>query len=217
MPELQRAIMDKLYGQDVWERLNPALVADEAQGWNGSHPSLRRLAQSTRDTTVIDVGVWKGQSTITMARAMREAGIDGCVIAVDTFLGSAEHWDHTRNLFGRSHGLPDLYGTFLANVHAAGVTAYVVPLPQTSSNAAIVLRRLRITASVIHIDAAHEYEAVLQDAQDYWAILKPGGYLIGDDYDPSWPGVIRAAGEFSAKLCRPLTIEQPKWILQKPD
>jgi predicted O-methyltransferase YrrM len=75
MPELQRAIMDKLYGQDVWERLNPAVVADEAQGWNGSHPSLRRLAQSTRDATVIDVGVWKGQSTITMARAMSEAGI----------------------------------------------------------------------------------------------------------------------------------------------
>jgi hypothetical protein len=91
-----------------------------------------------------------------------------------------------------------------------------VPLPQTSSNAAIVLRRLRITASVIHVDAAHEYEAVLQDAQVYWAILKPGGYLIGDDYDLAWPGVIRAAGEFSAKLCRPLTIEPAKWILQKP-
>ena len=164
---------------------------------------------------MIDVGVWKGQSTIAMARAMKDEGIDGCVIAVDTFLGSAEHWDPARNLFTRSHGFPDIYGTFLANVHAAGVTGYVVPMPQTSANAAIVLRRLHITASVIHIDAAHEYEAVLKDARDYWAILAPGGYLIGDDYHPTWPGVIRAAGEFSAKLCRPLTIEQPKWILQK--
>jgi hypothetical protein len=216
MPELQRTIMQKLHGQDVWERLSPVVVADEVQGWNGDHPSLRRLTQSAADAAVIDVGVWKGQSTITMARSMRDAGIDGCVIAVDTFLGSAEHWDLTRNLFTRTHGFPDIYGTFLANVHAAGVSGYVVPMPQTSANAAIVLRRLGILASVIHIDAAHEYEAVLKDAENYWAILAPGGYLIGDDYHPSWPGVIRAAGEFSSKLCRPLTIESPKWILQKP-
>lgn len=94
---------------------------------------------------MIDVGVWKGQSTIAMARAMKDEGIDGCVIAVDTFLGSAEHWDPARNLFTRSHGFPDIYGTFLANVHAAGVTGYVVPMPQTSANAAIVLRRLAMS------------------------------------------------------------------------
>jgi len=215
MPELQRTIMQKLYGHDIWEQFRPVASADEAQGWNGNHPSLRRIAGSTGGAIVIDVGVWKGQSTITMARAMKDAGIDGCVIAVDTFLGSAEHWDPGRNLFTRYHGLPDIYGTFLANVHAAGVTGYVVPMPQTSANAVMILRRLRIIASVIHIDAAHEYEAVLKDAQDYWSILAPGGYLIGDDYHPTWPGVIRAAGEFSATLCRPLTIEAPKWILQR--
>ena len=30
MPELQRASMDKLHGQDVWERVNPAFLAGEA-------------------------------------------------------------------------------------------------------------------------------------------------------------------------------------------
>jgi hypothetical protein len=140
MPELQRTIMQKLYGHDIWEQFRPVTSADEVQGWNGNHPSLRRLAGSTGGAIVIDVGVWKGQSTITMARAMKDAGIDGCVIAVDTFLGSAEHWDPGRNLFTRHHGLPDIYGTFLANVHAAGVTGYVVPIPQTSANAAMILR-----------------------------------------------------------------------------
>jgi hypothetical protein len=44
MPKLQRTVMQNLYGRDVWERLSPATVADEVQGWNGDHPSLRRLA-----------------------------------------------------------------------------------------------------------------------------------------------------------------------------
>jgi predicted O-methyltransferase YrrM len=216
MPELQRIIMQKLYRHDVWDRFTPDAAPGEVEGWNGSHPSLARLTQARGNATVVDVGVWKGQSTITMARAMKTAGVDGCVIAVDTFLGSAEHWDTARNLFTRSNGFPNIYQTFLANVHAAGITDYVVPMPQTSVNAAMILRQLRITASVIHVDAAHEYESVLNDAQEYWNILAPGGYLIGDDYHPSWPGVIRAAGELSARLCRPLSIESPKWILQKP-
>ena len=216
MPELQRTIMQKLYGDNIWERFTPSVAADEAQGWNGNHPSLQRLAGSVGDAVVIDVGVWKGQSTITMARAMKDAGIDGCVIGIDTFLGSAEHWDRARSLFRRWNGFPDIYQSFLTNVYNAGLTGYIVPMPQTSANAAIILRQSRVVASVIHIDAAHEYEAVLKDAQDYWTILAPGGYLIGDDYHPTWPGVVRAAGELSAKLCRPLTIEPPKWILEKP-
>jgi hypothetical protein len=49
---------------------------------------------------------------------MKDAGLDGCVIAVDTFLGSAEHWDPAGNLFTRHHGLPDIYGTFRCSFQA---------------------------------------------------------------------------------------------------
>ena len=49
-------------------------------------------------------------------------------------------------------------------------------------------------ADIIYIDAGHEYEAVLLDAQLYWNLLNPGGYIIFDDY--SWPGVIKAVDEF---------------------
>jgi hypothetical protein len=210
--------MEKLYGGDIWDKFQPVTVDTEVQGWNGRHPSLDRLISAGAGvaTIVIDVGVWKGQSTITMANAMRTAGIDGCVIAVDTFLGSFEHWSGRNALFRRKNGHPDLYDTFLNNVYAADLTRYIVPLPQTSSTAAMILTHLQIAASVVHIDAAHDYEEVLRDATAYWALLGPGGYLIGDDYHASWPGVIRAAGEFSARVGRPLTIEIPKWIMLKP-
>jgi predicted O-methyltransferase YrrM len=216
MPELTKTLMQKLYGRDIWQGFRPAAVSTEVQGWNGNHTSLKRLTSSEGAKIVVDVGVWKGQSTITMAHAMRSRNIDGCVIAIDTFLGSAEHWSGPLSLFEREHGRPDLYKTFLSNVWEAGLTDYVIPMPQTSVTSAVILARLGVTASVIHVDAAHEYDEVMRDAVEYWKLLKPGGYLIGDDYsDDSWPGVLKAAGEFSAKVGRALVIEPPKWILRK--
>lgn len=214
MPELQRAVMRKLYGRDIWEGFRPAREPQpEIQGWNGTHPSLAHLAATAAQKVVVDVGVWKGQSTITMAAAMKDAQLDSCVIAIDTFLGSVEHWG--AGLHGRYHGLPDLYQTFLENVFYRGVTDYVVPLPQTSTNAAVILQALGISAAVIHVDASHRYADVMQDAEHYWHLLGEGGFLIGDDYNDIWPDVIQAAGEFSAKVRRPMIVQGPKWILQK--
>jgi hypothetical protein len=213
MPALQKSIIQRLYGEDIWKGFEPA-PEELLQGWHGDHPSLSRLASAQGAKVVLDVGVWKGQSTINMATALRDENIDGVVIAIDTFLGSIEHWGG--DLFRRQHGMPDLYDQFLSNVVRARVQDYVVPMPQTSVSAAIILQRLGIEASVIHIDAAHEYEEVLRDAREYWKILLSGGYLIGDDYDTTWPGVVRAAGEFSAEVVQPLIVEPPKWIIQKP-
>jgi len=204
--------MHRLHRTNIWDGVTPG--AGAVQGWNGDHPALARLAVAPGARIIIDVGVWKGQSTIAMATALRDAGIDGCVIAVDTFLGSPEHWGG-EGLFATRHGMPDLYETFLGNVAAAGLQGFVVPMAQTASGAAAILRDLGITASLVHIDGDHAYAAVAQDARDYWPIVAPGGHLVGDDYHPSWPGVMRAAQEFAAFLGRPLAVEPPKWIIRK--
>ena len=216
MTERCDAIMKALYGHNIWEGFTASPVEAAVQGWNGDHPSLTKLASAPGDKVVVDVGVWKGQSTITMASALRARGINGCVIGVDTFLGSREHWNLGPSFFTRRAGMPDIYQTFLSNVHAMGLQGYVVPLPQTSLTAAWVLQKVGITAAIVHIDAAHEYDEVLRDASEYWKVLAPGGLLIGDDYHTTWPGVVRAAGEFSAKTNVPLSIEFPKWIMRKP-
>ena len=141
------------------------------------------------------------------------------MIAIDTFLGSAEHWNRDSDMFRlipRRNGLPLLYEQFMSNIVRRQLQDWVVPLPQTSTAAAHILRNCGIKADVIHIDAAHEYEAVLNDAQMYWNLLNPGGFLTGDDYDATWPGVVKAADEFAARLGIPLRNVPPKWILRKP-
>lgn len=215
MTLIHRQLMMTLYGHDIWEAYEPTAAPNGVvDGWNGNHPSLRHLAETGEENkVVIDIGVWKGQSTITLANALRESEINGCVLAVDTFLGSPEHWGEA--YFERRHGMPSLYNIFLDNVFHAGLTDYVIPVPQTSSTAVAVFRARGIDASLIHVDAAHEYEDVLRDVSNYWSVLRSGGTMVGDDYHETWPGVIRAAGEFSARTGRPLSIDPPKWIMQK--
>ena len=214
MPSIQHEIMQQLYGKNIWADFVPGQSQEVVEGWNGIHPSLTRLASIPGRKCVVDIGVWKGQSTITLANAMKAHEIDGCVISVDTFLGSIEHHDSLNEL--RINGRPRLFEVFMTNVYENGVSDYVVPFPQTSITASAILKQRGILADIVHVDAAHEYREVLADCEAFWPIVKPGGYMIGDDYVQGWWGVVKAAGEFSSQLCLPLTIEFPKWILQKP-
>jgi hypothetical protein len=212
--------MNRLYGRDIWQGFYPTRQSQgEVQGWNGKHPVFDKLLREIPIKIIVDVGVWKGQSTIFMAKILHKIlneGEHGCVIAVDTFLGSPEHWRHDGRLFERVFGMPDIYRTFLENVFFEGVHELVVPLPQTSANAARILNATGLRVGLVHVDASHDYESVLQDATNYWPLLAAGGVLVGDDYHETWPGVVRAADEFAAKVGLEITVIMPKWIIRKP-
>jgi hypothetical protein len=207
-----------IHGTNVFDGYVPVSPEDSA-GWNSEHATFDEAIAAVRPNVVIDVGVWKGGSTIYLAELLRKNGVAGTVISIDTFLGSLEHWDRKSDAFNmvyRRHGMPLLYDQFLSNLVLRNLTDIVVPLPQTSTTGALLLRRLGIKAGLIHIDASHEYEDVLKDSRMYWEILAPGGYLIGDDYHHYWPDVIRAADEFAAEKGVSLSARDPKWVVRKP-
>jgi len=213
-------ISEKLYGKNVWDSFPFESELVDLQGWNGEHPSLALLNKSFDFQIIIDVGVWKGQSTIMLAKNLRDNGIPGVVLAVDTFLGSPQTWDWERGdnyLYHRTPGgMPDIFSRFANNVFDQDLCSIIIPIPQTSVCAAHVLKRLDIRPTLVHVDAAHEYEEASRDMREYFSLLSPGGIMIGDDYHPNWPGVVRAANEFAAEQALPLVINSPKFILQKP-
>jgi hypothetical protein len=142
------------------------------------------------------------------------------VIAVDTWLGAADHWTHKtwfRHL-AFEHGYPTLQRTFMANVVDAQLQEHVVPLPLDSLNAAAVLGHFGVQADMIHIDAGHEYASVIADLRAWWPILKPGGLYIGDDYygGGTWVGVEQAHDEFFAELGLELEHTHGKCRVRKP-
>ncbi len=209
--------MNRIHGGNIFDGFVPTF-AEDRQGWNSEHTSFEEIVRGLRPGVVIDVGVWKGASTIYLANLMKHNQIPGVVIGIDTFLGSVEHWDRTSGFAGHipfQFGMPLLYEQFLSNVVRCGVQDVVVPLAQTSRVAGELLRRLGVRAGLIHIDASHDYDDVLQDARTYWEILIPGGFLVGDDYNTDWPDVIRAANQFGVEKSVQVLSSKPKWIVRK--
>ncbi len=188
----------------------------DRQGWNSRHGFFETAIQSTQPRLIIELGVWKGMSCLHMANLMEREGIDGQILAIDTWLGSSNHLSVAgrRSELKPVDGYPSVYRTFLANVFDAGHSGRIVPLPMDGTSAAFALKRLDVKAEVIHIDASHEYEAALADFRNYWPLLGEQGILIVDDYG-SWPGVTRAACEFAAEVDRPLFGSMAKAMIPK--
>jgi hypothetical protein len=115
-----------------------------------------------------------------------------------------------------NRGRSTLYDIFLRNIVACGVTEYVVPLPIDSINAAMVLTDLGVSVDMIHLDAAHDAMSVSMDLQAWWPLLRSGGVLIGDDYDPAFPGVVMAFDAFAERQGVVLECSAPKVRLRKP-
>lgn len=192
------------HGRDPFADPPAALRALDLQGWRSVHPYLEEAVVERRPGVIVEVGAWKGASALYMARLMAGHGIDGTVIAVDTWLGAVDHWARA-DLFAElatEHGYPSLYRTFLANVLHERLADRVLPLPLDSVNAAELMRLRGVSADVIHLDAGHEEASVAADLRAWWPVLRPGGLFVADDYDRlggQFPGVMRAVDAFQAE------------------
>ncbi|MEH3118606.1 MAG: class I SAM-dependent methyltransferase [Methylorubrum populi] len=224
MPGIKNELVETLwFGKDPFTAFPDGLFQADAQGWNENHPYLREGIDDLRPKIVVEVGVWKGSSSIVMAKRMKDLRIDGAVIAVDTWLGAVDHWAH-ENWFSSlvvEHGQPMLMRTFMTNVVKSEVSDYIVPLPLDSINAAELLKLRQVQVDMVHIDAGHEYESVISDLKAWWPLVRPGGLLVGDDYydnDRDWPGLKRAFHEFfsNAGIECPLENTSAKCRVRKP-
>jgi hypothetical protein len=152
---------------------------------------------------IVEIGVWKGGSTIFMANELKKHDLSSVVIAVDTWLGSSEHWVGSfSSHLSVINGYPRLYYKFMSNVVRSNAANFVLPLPIDSLNGARILDYLGIRPDMIHLDGAHDYDSVLSDLRAWWPLLARGGILIGDDYfsDGTWATVRKAFDDFFGAL-----------------
>jgi predicted O-methyltransferase YrrM len=210
------------YEHDVYEGFEPLSEA-QMSGWSPTKEFYADIVSQVKPRLIVEVGVWRGLSLIYLASSLKELTGGGAVIAVDTWLGAPEFWnrkfssgakDATRDLRWK-HGYPQVYYEFLSNVVKNDLQDTVIPLPVPSRTAAQLLEEKKISADIIHIDAAHEYDSVVEDINIWFPILAEGGVLLGDDFSDSWPGVVQAACEFADKLSVDLHNHGKKWWIYK--
>lgn len=113
---------------------------------------------------ILEIGSWEGMS----ARFLSFRFSKSSVVAVDTWEGSEEN-----------DNVPiDLLQRFQKNT--ADLGDRVITFRGTSSD--FFRQHSGEHFDLIYIDGSHEARDVLRDALDAWAVLKPGGYLVFDDY-----------------------------------
>jgi len=158
--------------------------------------AARQTALATADPVVVEIGSWKGRSTIAIAGGLRAAG-RGRVFAVDPHHGSAEH---------QGGGPVDTFPEFLENVASRGLGGHVVPIRETSHAA-----RARFADRSVHmlfIDGAHDYASVRQDIDDWRSALVVGARVAF--HNTEWPGVGRALRE--VVVCARSEFRQPRLV-----
>lgn len=153
------------------------LFLDEA--W-ALHEAVRNFTGDSRSLTVVEIGSFKGRSTIALALGVKARGM-GTVFAIDPHTGAGTpKWPAETAL------------EFQANIAAAGVDDVVELLVLTSHAARPQFAAKSI--DVLFIDGSHEYEDVRLDILDWQTALKDESVVAFND--PTSPGVYRALGEF---------------------
>lgn len=122
---------------------------------------------------IVEIGSWKGLSTIYLAAGSKRAGRER-VTAVDLF-------DHSLAEFQR-------------NVIRAGVADWIDPLIGDSATTAREWSGQPIR--LLYIDGDHAYEHVKNDYESWWHRIIPGGVIVFHDVlEPGLPDVSRFLDE----------------------
>jgi predicted O-methyltransferase YrrM len=131
---------------------------------------------------IVEIGSWKGKSTICLARGSL-AGGKAKIHAIDPHTGSPEH--------SREFGVVWTFDEFRRNIENAGMTEMVIPHVDYSD---AVARKFDEPVELIFIDGLHEYEGVKIDFDAWFPKVVEHGTMAFHD-TTCWPGVLRVMCE----------------------
>jgi hypothetical protein len=219
MGEFAASILSRLHPTNPYDGFDYRAHPLDLQG-GGGREVMTRVFDALNPKLIVEVGTWKGGSACFWAKLMKERGIDGAVVCIDTWLGGLDHITRPKSAEWQikkywKHGYSTLYYQFLANVMHEGLQDYIVPVPTTSAIGARWLQAQNLVVDIAYIDASHDEDDVYEDMKGYWKTLRNGGIMCGDDWDAAWFGVICAVNRFAREKDLNLQIAPPTWVLQK--
>jgi hypothetical protein len=130
----------------------------------------------------VEVGSWKGKSSVYMAVEIANSGKNIKFDCVDTWKGTEEEHGTIQEVVDGT-----LYETFINNI--SPVKEIINPIRMDSAEAAGLYEDGSL--DFVFIDADHSYEGVKRDIIAWLPKVKNGGVLAGHDY--GWAPPIRQA------------------------
>lgn len=162
----------------------------------------------------VEVGAWKGKSASYMAVEIINSGKNIKFDCVDTWAGSEEHLDPKSNFYEPifENGKDGLYNHFIDNMKP--VEKYYKPIRLPSVDASHLYEDNSL--DFVFIDAAHDYDNVLQDIIHWYPKVKSStGIIAGHDY--TWCDDVKRAVHFFFNPMDYSVIEtEGCWMVLKP-
>lgn len=137
-------IWKMFYEQNPYDQFDYRKYPHDVIGFEGHSIVFKEIVDQFKPKLSLEVGSYKGQSSISIAKAIVDYGH---LICVDTWLGSSEFFLYEFGTKQRSdrnlhlvNGYPSLYYYFLANICYENLQNYVTPFSSTSMTAQVVFK-----------------------------------------------------------------------------
>ena len=154
---------------------------------------------------IIEFGSFIGNSALAWARAIKRLEYSTVVVCVDTWLGEANFWRSKGKLLGPqgADGQPRLFEAFMLNTRTRtrNASRYLLPVRMAADSALryfaeLVAKKGLPRPAAIYVDTAHTYPETVLELRSAYALLPPGGFLVGDDFRGDWAEVQQSVNEF---------------------
>lgn len=156
----------------------------------------------------LEVGCFMGKSTAYLLEAIKKSGKAISVWVIDIFESECKHHADLIN----ENGGGTLLEIFEKNMAQLGFKPNTVIGKSDDQYKNFNDESF----SMIFIDAAHDYESVKADLNNFYPKLKSGGIFAGHDYGEATAGVGKAVDEFVKEKNLKLYVMTASWILIKP-
>lgn len=141
------------------------------------------------NSVLVELGSFQGRSSVAIAAVLPESSVLHCI---DFFEGTILSPGQVRPPMEEVVKMN--VDAFTKNIEAFGVKDKVkLHISPTTAAAKLFAPE---SIDLLFIDADHSYEGVVADLQHWYPKLKSGGFLLCDDYEEKWPGVIQAIQTF---------------------
>jgi predicted O-methyltransferase YrrM len=153
------------------------LRAESIEGWMTRNELLWLTEQACSCTRIIEIGVWKGRSTMALCDALPDGGE---VIAIDHFNGGRDQ-EECQKLAVEER----IFDAARENLREHIESGKLRLMPMDSRDAFFWIQRDIGLNSVdmLFIDGGHDFLMVNNDISMYRSFVKPGGLISGHDYN----------------------------------